>query len=203
MNFRIVTSLLPVMVFFGLTRVAAPAVAIGGGFVATAAVTYYNRRDRLIGFLTIYGFVIVAVCAAIGIVGGSEKAYLASGPVSDFLLVPLYLGSVLIRRPLIGGVSRELVPAVTERIPRDAGVFMWLSVLWAFSNLVQGFVRWWLLEEYSVGEYLILSRVLTWPITGVVFAITAIAIYREARRYGFDLRAWLMESDREPLPASD
>jgi hypothetical protein len=197
MNFRILASAIPVAIFFALTRIAPPWVAIIVGFVATAVVTYANRKDRLIGLLAVYGFVIVAVCAVAGIVGNNEKAYLASGPISDFLFFPLYLGSVILRRPLVGGVARELVPAATLRIPADAFVFMWLSVLWAFYNLSQGFFRFWLLSELSVGEYIILSRLLNWPMSMVMLAITAVFIYREARRHGFDLREWLREPEGE------
>lgn len=201
MNFRILASVLPVTIFFGLTRVAAPWVAILAGFAATAIVTYANRRDRLIGLLAVYGFVIVAICAVVGIVGNNEKAYLISGPVSDFLFFPLYLGSVVLRRPLVGGVARELVPVATLRIPADAFVFMWLSVLWAFYNLSQGFFRLWLLSELSVGEYIILSRLLNWPFTLVMLTITSVAIYREARAHGFRLRDWLEEPRTEAVAA--
>jgi len=182
-NPRILLSLLPVVVFFGLTRVAAPQLAILGGFAASALVFYVARGERLIGLLTAFGFSIVAVAAFIGIVWSSEKAYLASGPVSDFLLAPTYIGSVLIGKPLVGGISRELFPAIAGRIPINAPVFAWLSALWAGYDILHGVGRTYMLSELSVGEYIIWSRIISWPPTAIVLGITAFFILREARRH--------------------
>ncbi|MGE5594916.1 MAG: DUF3159 domain-containing protein [Hyphomicrobiales bacterium] len=184
MNYRIITSSIPVALFYAFTKFGPSWLAIAVSFVATAIVTYANRQDRIIGVLAVYGFVIVAVCAVIGIAANDEKTYLAAGPISDFLFVPLYAGSVFIGRPLVGGIARELAPALTHRIPQEAPIFAWLSLMWAAHNLVQGFFRLWLLGELSVGQYIVLSRLLNWPVSGTLIAITAWFIYREARRYG-------------------
>lgn len=195
MNPRILLSLTPVVVFFLLTRVAPPQLAILGGFGASAFVFYVTRGDRLIGLLTAFGFVIVAVAATIGIIWNSEKAYLASGPVSDFLLGPLYVGSVLIGKPLVGGIARQLFPAIAGLVPMNAPVFAWLSVAWAGFDILHGVGRTYLLTELSVGEYIIWSRLLSWPPTALLLGVTAFFIVREARRRGnfrfliFDFRA--------------
>ena len=204
MNLRILTSVIPVAVFFALTRVAPPWVAILCGFAATGVVTYKNRSDRLIGMLAVYGFAIVTVCAVVGIAGGNEKAYLASGPISDFLFAPLYLASLLWRKPLIGGVAKEMFPAYTHHIPDNAKVFIWLSVLWAIYNIGQGVLRSWLLSFMSVGEYIIWSRLLTWPFTAVVLAVTLYAVYRAAKHHGGLEGDWFRRPEPEAVPvASD
>lgn len=184
MNLRILSSTIPVAIFFALTRVSEPWVAILAGFVATAIVTYANRQDRLIGLLTVYGFVIVGVCAVIGIASNNEKTYLASGPIADFLFVPLYIGSVFVGRPIIGGITRELFPVLTHRIPHDAGLWAWLTVVWALFNMSQGVFRFWLLSRLSVGEYIVWSRLLNWPLSMTMIGITAYFVLREARRHG-------------------
>ena len=209
MNPRILLSLTPVVVFFLLTRVAPPQLAILGGFGASAFVFYVTRGDRLIGLLTAFGFVIVAVAATIGIIWNSEKAYLASGPVSDFLLAPLYVGSVLIGKPLVGGISRQLFPAIAGLVPMNAPVFAWLSVAWAGFDILHGVGRTYLLTELSVGEYIIWSRLLSWPPTAILLGITTFFIVREARRhvdFRFsigDFRPWGARPRREVETAPD
>ncbi|MGI8926522.1 MAG: hypothetical protein ACR2HN_07730 [Tepidiformaceae bacterium] len=183
MNPRLLFSLLPVAIFYVLYRADFPTwVAISGGFACSAVVLYFNRRDRLIGILTLFGFVIVAASAVVGVVWSSEKAYLASGPISDFLFVPLYAGSIVLRQPLVGGISRELFPAIAGRLPPSAPLFVRLSIAWALFDLIHGAIRTWQLANLSVGEYIIWSRVVGWPLSGTLLAVTAFLIYREARR---------------------
>lgn len=198
MNFRILTSLAPVFVFLGLERLGLPpAVTISGGFLTSTIVYWMNRRDRLIGTLTLFGFLVVAVSAVVGIVSSSEKAYLAAGPISDLLLVPLYVGSIVLRQPLVGGIARELVPAIAWRLPVNAPVFIWLSWTWAAYNLLQGAVRWYMLQTLSVIEFSIWSRVIGIPISGALFLTSGYLIYRASRRHAREHRL-----EAEPLPAS-
>jgi hypothetical protein len=139
-----------------------------------------NRGQPLIAVLTMVGITIVGISGLVGIIWDSPKAYLASGPVSDFLFVGVYLVSILIHKPLIGGVSRELFPLIAGRIPIENRVFVIWSFAWGAFNLAQGFIRWWMLEELSVGEYLVWSRVVFWPVSTALFLGTALHIYREA-----------------------
>ncbi|MGD9935129.1 MAG: hypothetical protein AB7T37_15650 [Dehalococcoidia bacterium] len=183
MNLRILWSGLPVAVFYALSRVADPWVAILGGFIASAVVYWFNRRDTLMGMLTLFGFVVVTVSAAIGIISNSEKAYLASGPAADFLFVPLYAVSIFLKKPLIGAIAREMFPKYAGHIPIGAPVFVALSVFWAAHDIVQGVARTYLLQELSVGEYIIWSRVLNWPFTVVMLWTSMYFVMRAAKRY--------------------
>src|SRR5690606_22127869 len=115
------------------------------------------------------------------------KTFLASGPISDFLFVPLYLGSILVGRPIIGGIVRELVPVVRDHVPEKAPIWAWLTLAWAVCNLSQGFLRLWLLSNLSVGEYLVWSRVLAWPMSAAMILVTVVVVLAEARKHGSSL----------------
>ena len=175
-------SLLPVAVFLALTRVTGPSLAVLGGFLTSAVVFYFTRRDRLIGLLTLFGFAVVTASAVVGITEGSERAYLASGPISDFLFVPLYVGSLFLHRPLVGGIARELVPAIAGRVPLDAPVYRQLSIVWAGFDILHGAVAVVLLSRLSVAQYVIWSRVALWPFTALLLAASAANIWRCACR---------------------
>jgi intracellular septation protein A len=196
-NNRVFLSTVPVVVFFALTRVAPSWVAISGGFAASAVVFYYSRQDRLIGALAAFGFAIVGTSAVIGLIWDNERAYLAADPVRDFLFVPLYLITMLFRKPVIGGIAREMFPRVAATVPIHAPVFAWLSVAWAGYDIVQGLLRIYLLQELSVGQYLIWSRVLSWPLTMVVVSASTFFIMREVRK-----RTAAAGPDVEPAPNS-
>lgn len=182
MNLRILLSGLPILVFLVLSRAAPPWVSISGGFAVSTLVLLYTRRHRLIGVLTLFGFSVVAMSAVVGLIWSSEKAYLASGPASDFLFVPVYFASIVMRQPLVGGIARELIPAVAGRLHPGASVFVRLSIAWAAYELVHGLVRWWMLANLSVGEYIVWSRLIGWPVSAVMLSVTALVIYRAARR---------------------
>ena len=184
MNPRVLVSLFPVVVFFGLTRVAPPWLAIGGGFAVSAGVFYLNRRARVVSAMAAFGFVVLAVSAVVGIFLGSEKAYLASGPVSDFLFVPVFLGSIVVGRPLVRGIAAELFPSWVGGIPSGAPVFAWLSVAWAVYDFFHGVLRVYLLRELSVGEYMIWGRLLSWPVLAVLIGATVWSVYRAAPQHG-------------------
>lgn len=183
MNLRILWGAIPIAVFYALSRVAAPWMAISGGFAASAVVYWFNRRDTTLGMLTLFGFAVVSVSAVTGIVMNSEKAYLASGPAADFLFVPVYAVSIAIKKPLIGAIAREMFPKYAASVPLNAPVYVWLSVYWAAHDVVQGVARIFLLDTLSVGEYLVWSRVLNWPFTAVMLWTSAHVVLRAARRY--------------------
>src|SRR5262245_3488805 len=124
MNPRMLWSLAPAAIFWVLWRTTETWIAILAGFGASLIVLRLHRGPPLIGILTMFGIVIVGLSGLVGIIWDSPKAYLASGPVSDFLFVPVYLVSILMRRPLVGGISRELFPAIAGRIPIDHRVFV-------------------------------------------------------------------------------
>lgn len=182
MNLRIMSSILPVAVFYLLTRVADPWVAVLGGFIASAIVFSYNRRDRLIGVLTAFSFVIVTISAAVGIFSNNEKAYLAAGPIGDFAFVVLFLGSIAVGKPLIGGIARELLPKYAGHVPMNAPVFVWMTLAWAGFDLVHGLVRIWMLQEMSIGEYIIWSRLAFWPFSSALVGLTGLLAVREGKR---------------------
>ena len=55
---------------------------------------------------------------------------------------------------------------------------------WAFFDLVTGVLRSYLLWELSVGEYIVWSRVTTWPVRAAIVGLTIWAVYRASKEYG-------------------
>ena len=68
---------------------------------------------------------------------------------------------------------------------RCALVFAWLSVSWAGFDTLHGTMRFWMLTHLSVAQYLIWTRLIGWPITGTLLAISGYFIWRAAHRPSF------------------
>lgn len=181
-NPRVLLSIVPVLVFLVLSQVFPPWVSISGGFVASACVFFFTRKTRLIGLLTAFGFVVVTASAIVGIVVDSEKAYLASGPIFDFVSVPIYFGSLVIRKPLIGAIAREMFPAWAGGLPLDLPSFRWLTVAWGTYDIFHGALRVWMLQELTVNQYVVFSRIAFWPFTTALILTTVWSVRRDYRR---------------------
>lgn len=180
-NLKILLGGLPVAVFFVLTRFAPAWVAIGGGFLASVVVFRVVRNNGLIRLLTAFSLSILAVAGILGILWDSEKAYLAAGPLADFLFPVLHLGSLYVRRPLVGLISKEIVPGLVGPILVNDRVFVGLTLMWASLDIVRGTVLFWLLGELSVGEFIVYSRLFNWPINTALLVISITLISRRAQ----------------------
>ncbi len=183
-NPRILLSILPAGSFYLFDRYFGTEVGIILSFVIFALVFQATRKAGVIGALAAVGFVVTAVSAGAGLLWESEKAYLASGPASDFTLVTIYAASVILGRPIIGMVAHEVFPKVTGGLQQGHGVFMTVTLLFAASELVQGIGRIWMIQEFSTGEYLLWSRVAGWPVTLAVVALSTALILYQTRREG-------------------
>jgi hypothetical protein len=154
---------LPIMVFWLLNQVADPRVAIAASFATAVAVFLRNRESGVIRFLSTVGFAVVAASAVVGLVFDNDKAFAAQNIVSDFLAVPLGLGTILAGRPLVGMITRELVPAIRPYMAVTHRTFVYLTLISVAINAGTGVIRWFMLDALSTNDYVILSRILGIP----------------------------------------
>ncbi len=182
-NPRVFLTMLPVLVFYGLTKVAPPEIAIGGGFAAVTVVFFLTRETPVLRLIAIYGYVITAGSALAGILLTSEKAYLAAGPVGDALILPLYAWTLWRGWPLIGAIGREISPRMVGALPVNAPIFVKVTLVWAAYEATKALVLTWMLLNLSIGEYLVYGRVFGWPTTAALVFICGIFVLREARRH--------------------
>lgn len=173
--------LLPVAVFLVVNYLGPAQWAIGLSFLASCFVFVRMRSRGAIQFLSVLGFIIVAGSAVVGLVADSDRAFVAQNIVADFVFAAFFAGSALIRRPLIGAIAREAVPAIRPVMPIDLALFMQLTLLSAALNIVTGVARIFLFQALDANAYTIASRVLGAPLSiGFViycyYAVTRTAI---------------------------
>jgi hypothetical protein len=174
--------ILPVVVFWLVRRVATPEIAIGAGFFTSLMVFFINRQSGRTGILAVLGMAIVGGAAMVGIVLGSEKAYLMNDPISDYLIMTIALVSIVFRRPLFSLFARELVPTVERALEPRHSVFYLTTWLLAGVNAVQGTTRVVLLQTLSVDHYLLVTKPMGWTLSFVLLVVSYILIDRAARR---------------------
>lgn len=182
LDFRILFGILPVVAFYIGYQWHAYA-AIGLGLAATVVAYYASDRKGLVGIFAVFGLVVATVAALVGIVLEDERAFLARDAAIDLLLATAGLASLLLRRPLVGLILRDMWPALRELLPLQHRAFVLATVIFVLVNIFQGSVRTWMLfGGFSVGEYLVYSRLFGWPTALIMIAIIARIVRRAARR---------------------
>ena len=169
---------MPVVVFWVANNLGPERVAIALSLVAAIVVFVRNRESGVVRALSVLGFAIVALSAVIGIVFESDKAFAAQNIASDFAIAAISLLSIVIGRPLMGAVTRELIPALAPLLATADKVFVTLTAVNVVSNLGQAAMRLWLIDVLDTNDYVILSRVFGIPFTVAYIGIAYVLIGR-------------------------
>lgn len=153
--------------------------AILASLGASIFVYFAGSRRGALGLLALFFFGITLVYAVIGVIAGDERAYLTHEGARDFVAAGMAVVTVFLGRPLFALVIREAVPSLERLLPLEHPAFMWTTLFWAAVNVVQGVVRIAMLNaDFSVGEYLLWSRVFAWSTTLLMYGIIVLVIWR-------------------------
>ncbi len=171
-DLRGLLSIAPIAVYLGMRQIVASPLAIGAGFAVAAALFAMNRRrgGRVIQWLALLGLLAIAVGAVFGLVLESERAFLANDIVGDYFMALLLVGSIIVRRPLAGAIVHELFPRLRMQLPDTHRVFVQVTWMYVLSNVLMGTYRVVLLLEAGVSEYVLYSRMVSWPLGIAMFA---------------------------------
>ncbi len=181
MDFRILFGILPVVAFY-VGYQWNPYAAIGLGLVATVVAYFASDRKGLVGVFALGALGVSTVAAVVGIVIEDERAFLARDASIDYCLAAAGLASLLVRRPLVGLVLRDMWPTLRTLLPVTHRAFVAGTLVFVAMNVFQGTVRTWMLfGGLSIGEYLVYSRLFGWPTTAAMAVIVAGIVRRAAR----------------------
>ncbi len=181
-NPRIIESAVPAVAFIVANQFASTEIAIGASFLASVVVFVRNRGHGVIRALGVAGFVVVCGFAVLGLLLGSGKVFVAQNLFIDFLFAAAFVGSVLIGRPLIGAIVREVAPALQPVMPLGHPLFVRLTLLGALLNVATGVARLGLLAALTENQYVIASRALGLPISVAFYVYCYVLIQRTAIR---------------------
>ena len=155
-------SILPVLLYVLVLELFGTRAAIGAGFGSAVVVFFVQRRVQpnrgAIFWLAVLALVLLAGGSIVGWILDSDKAFFAASPVGDFITAAIFGGSLLLGRPVMGMVVREVFPGVREKLPADDRAFFKITAIFAMENLIMGIVRVWLLDEVSASLFPWISR---------------------------------------------
>ena len=162
-NPRIFLGTAPALVFLVAHQFASTPVSILISFAVSALVFARNSGHGIIRALSVLSFSIVSVSALTGILLRSDGAFVAQNLVGDFSIALVSVGSVIIHRPLIGAISRDMAPGIQPVMTIGHPVFVQLTLVGAAMSVASGVTRIAMFEVLSTDLYVVVSRVALWP----------------------------------------
>jgi hypothetical protein len=177
-----VESIVPVLVFYGAWKVTGLAGAVVCATLLSLGIAGWQIRARRGGAMAVATAIFVVVQALVALAAHSATVYLAQPVVLSALWGFVYLGSVLVGRPLIGvfaNVWYPFPPAFRASAPyrREFGM---QSVVWGIYCLGRAALRLAVLLGSGVGSFVLVSAVSGAPI---LFALVFWGLWHARRTF--------------------
>jgi intracellular septation protein A len=162
----------PVVVFYITWKTLGLVTGIVAATVLTTVGFIWERRHARTGLGASIGLTIALVQAFTGLASGSAKWYFAPQVIANTLGGLVFLGSVVIGRPLAGVFANESYPFPPEVKASStfARVFGRISLVWAAYLLGRGALRLVMLVGTSVEAFLVVSIATGIPLSAAIMA---------------------------------
>jgi intracellular septation protein A len=182
----------PVLVFYLGYKVGGLILGITVATVASLAAWQYERRRERSGLLAWLTLLIVIVQAVVGVIANDARAYLAPSVLATLAWAIVFIGSVVIGRPLAGLFAGEMYPFPPEvRASRTfQRVFAVVSLAWGTMLMLRSGVRLATLSESSIDGFVLVNAATGFPLTfgmmtwSVWYAVRA---FRRSEEWGWAL----------------
>jgi intracellular septation protein A len=161
-----VESIVPVLVFYGVWKLAGLAGAVVCATVLSLAIAGWQIRAKRGGALALATALFVVIQALVALAAHSATVYLAQPVVLSALWGLAYLGSVAIGRPLVGVFANAWYPfpawfRASAPYRREFGL---QSLVWAAYCLGRAGIRLYVLLHSGVGGFVLVSAVTGTPV---------------------------------------
>jgi hypothetical protein len=167
-------SLVPSAIFLIVTATASATAAM----IAVLAWGYANILQRLLRGRPVPSLVLLAmvgltVKTLVGVVSGSTFAYFLQPVATTVAVGAVFIGSLLVGRPLIARIAHDFCPISPEVASRPAVVrlFVGLTVLWASVQLINAGATVGMLFSLPTTLFVVLK-----PASSLLLSATAVVI---------------------------
>ncbi len=151
----VVLGIAPTVLYILIDRLIDTRPAIAVCVVSAIAVFLYQRRKlprtSVVFLLGVLGSILMIITGILGLIEDSDKTFWTFDPIEDFIVGGIFLISVLVGRPIVSSVVRELFPSLRERVPARHRVWTLITVVWGVKILATGFFRLWFLDVLEDG----------------------------------------------------
>jgi hypothetical protein len=178
-------TVVPAILFYVLVVTVSGTAAIIAA-MAWAGVAVMRRivvRQRIPSILLL-GTLGLVVRTFVGLLSGSMFFYFLQPLATTVALGFVFLGSVLVGRPLISRLAHDFCPIAPEVLLRPAVVelFVGLTVLWAGVHLLTAATTFGMLVSMPVATFVLVKTLTSLSITAAAIALTVSWSIRIARR---------------------
>jgi hypothetical protein len=178
-------SVIPAVLFYGcLVGVGLHAAYLGVLAWSYGAFAVRVARGRSVPPLLVLTMIGISVRTIVAIISGSSFVYFVQPVLSTVAMSLVFLGSVVIGRPLIASLANEFWPLTSEDVacPAVTRLFRNLTMLWAGINLVTAITTMVLLTVLPLAAFVAVKQVAGLGITAVGVYVTVSSSLRMARR---------------------
>jgi hypothetical protein len=177
-------TIIPAVMFFVLVSTIGTSVAMAAVLVwSYGAILRRVVRSQPIPGILILATLGLTVRTLVGLLSGSTFAYFVQPVATTVVLAALFLGSVLIGRPVIARLADDFCPISPEvaRRPGIVQLFAGLTILWAGVHLLTAMTTFGMLVSMSVPMFVALKTIACLSITIAAIVITILWALRTAR----------------------
>ncbi|WP_330229664.1 DUF3159 domain-containing protein [Nocardia sp. NBC_00508] len=176
----LIYSTLPVVVFVPVNSVAGLTVAIWAALGVAAAVLVWRLVRRNPIQPAISGFLGVGVCAFIAYRMGEAKGFFLFGIYTSLVYAGVFLGSILVRRPLVGVIWGVLNGHGSDwrSDPRLVRLYDLATATWVVVFGARYLVQSQLYDTDRTGWLAFARIAMGWPLTAVALGVTIWAVRR-------------------------
>jgi intracellular septation protein A len=178
------STIIPVGLFYVFLRVAGVwgAVIAGLGWSYAAIARRLLRGDRVPGLLVLAALG-MTVRTAIAAASGSVFLYFLQPSLVTVVVAVAFLLSVPAGKPLAERLAHDFCPLPASLMDRPAikQVFVRITLLWAFVNLVNATVTIWLLLTTPVAVYVAAKTLVSLAVTAAGIAVSVLWFKRATR----------------------
>ncbi|WP_280494988.1 DUF3159 domain-containing protein [Nocardia asiatica] len=176
----LIYSTLPVVVFVPVNSVAGLAAAIWSALGVAAAILIWRlvRRDPIQPAIS--GFFGVGICAFIAYRMGEAKGFFLFGIYTSLVYAAVFLGSILVRRPLVGVIWGVLNGHGSDwrSEPRAVRLYDLATATWIVVFGARYLVQSQLYDTDRTGWLAFARIAMGWPLTAVALGVTIWAVRR-------------------------
>ncbi len=178
-------TIVPAVLFFVLVMAIGPGVAMGAvlAWAYGAILRRMLRGERIPGILVL-ATLGLTVRTLVGLVSGSTFAYFVQPIATTVALAGVFVGSVLLGRPIIARLAHDFCPISAEVADRPAvaQLFAGLTVLWAGVHLLTAAATFGMLVSMPVATFVAVKTVACMSITVAAVVVTIFWALRIAHR---------------------
>jgi intracellular septation protein A len=169
------TTLIPLGLFYGGLQLF----GLWAALLAALVWSYTSLLRRLVTRRRVPGMLMLGIAGltartALALATGSAFLYFLQPTVGTGLVATVFVGSVLLGRPLALRLAADFLPLPEALLARD-GVrrfFQQLSLLWAAVFLANAGISLWLLVSQSLATFLWSRTVASLALTGLAIAVS-------------------------------